>query len=261
MFTPDFKKLRVALRSCCDRGSDLRRDQCRPSHPLTVGQSKSDVYPYQDEDWLRYLLPALFENRGYNRIMLVGESAVRENLLYEEFDQAFPKMRTFQGGLSVGTVDDLLISLEYIERVYGRKALPQVLVSGISPRFVANLPAERPFMSALELYSPYYGVEDTPSGPRLKPKSFWEGWFSWLRFVVFKQQKRYLASLSALARNFISMDSMESSRKPLSSGGRFSVPSYGSLSKPYAKSHTRPWQRVIVVGLRLTSIMIFSRCT
>jgi len=129
-------------------------------------ESNTDVYPYQDEDWLRYLLPALFVQRGYNRIMLVGDSAVRENLLYERFNRAFPKMHTFNGGLSLGTIDDLLISLEYIKRVYGREALPRVLVLGISLRYVANLPEKRPFIAALERYSPYFSIGLYPAHHR-----------------------------------------------------------------------------------------------
>lgn len=167
-------------------------------------ESRTDVYPYRDEDWLRYLLATLFDGRGQNRIMLVGESAVRENLLYEEFNRAFPNMRTFQGGLSLGTIDDVLISMEYIKQVYGRGALPEILVVGISPRFVANLPEKRPFMTSLDLYSPYFAVEETPAGARLKTKTKWEQWSSRLRFVMFKQQKRYLASLAALARDYLS---------------------------------------------------------
>jgi hypothetical protein len=177
-------------------------------------ESNTDVYPYRDEDWLRYLLPTLFEHRGDNRIMLVGESAVRENLLYERFNRAFPTMSTFNGGLSLGTVDDTLISLEYIKRAYGREALPRILILGISPRFVANLPENRPFLEALERYSPYFGIEETPSGPRLKPKTPWQAWSSWIRFILLKQQKRYNAALVAIIRDFITLRE-ESGQEPV----------------------------------------------
>jgi len=163
----------------------------------------ADVYPYRREDWLHYLLADLFKDRGQNRIMLVGESAVSQNLLSEEFNRAFPTMHTFQGGLSGGTIDDVLISLEYIKQVYGRGALPEVLVVGISPRSVANLPEIRAFMPSLDRYSPYFGVEETLNGPRLKAKTQWQGWFSWLRFVVFKQQERYQRTVAALARDYL----------------------------------------------------------
>jgi len=166
-------------------------------------ERQENVYPYKFEDWYRYLLPGLFEHRGARRIMLVGESAVRENLLYEEFNKAFPTMHTFQGGLSLGTIDDLLISLEYITKVYGRDALPEVMVLGVSPRFVANLPETRPFIDVLDGYSPYFTVEETPAGPRLQPKTQWQGWSSWARFVLFKQQQRYLGVVAALARSYL----------------------------------------------------------
>jgi hypothetical protein len=217
LFTRDFKKVRVALGAV---GVAALLYAGTNTAFLTLSswvEGHTIVYPYQDEDWLRYLLSALFENRGENRIMLVGESAVRENLLYEEFNRAFPHMQTFQGGLSAGTIDDLLISLEYIEKVYGSKALPRVLVVGVSPRFAANIPNSRPFLDSIQRYSPYFGVAETSAGPRLTPKTSWQGWFSWLRFVLFKQQKRYLASFSALARSVISIDPMESVQAPLPS--------------------------------------------
>jgi len=222
LFTQDFKKVRVAFAAVgiavlLYAGINIS---------LVVFsrwvESRTEVYPYQQEDWLRYLLADLFKDRGHNRIMLVGESAVRENLLYEEFNRAFPTMRTFQGGLSLGTINDVLISLEYIKQVYGHGALPQVLVLGISPRFVANLPESRPFMTGLDLYSPYFGVEETPAGPRLKAKTQWQNWSSWLRFVMFKQQKRYRAAVAALTRDYLgatleSHQDAESVRKPLQS--------------------------------------------
>jgi hypothetical protein len=203
LFTRDFEKFRlsaaaVGIAALLYAGLNVVL--------LTFSQwveSHTEVYPYRGEDWLRYLLADLFSDRGEHRIMLVGESAVRENLLYEEFNRAFPTMDTFQGGLSLGTMSDVMISLQYIKEVYGRGALPEVLVVGISPRFVANLPEERPLMPSIDLYSPYFGVEETPIGPRLKPKTSWERWTSSLRFLMFKQQRRYLAAIAALARDYL----------------------------------------------------------
>jgi hypothetical protein len=168
----------------------------------TAVERKGDFYPYQQEDWLRYLLPSLFQNKGRS-VMLVGESAVRENFLYEEFNKAFSPMHTFQGGMSLGTIDDVLISLEYIKRVYGRGALPKMIVLGISPRFVANVPEDRPFAAALDRYSPYFRVERTAAGPSLVAKTQWQGWFSRLRFMIYKQQERYWGAVVALARGYL----------------------------------------------------------
>jgi hypothetical protein len=203
LFTRDFRKCRIAFAAVGIAGllyGGINIGLVTLSRWI---EARAEVYPYKDEDWLRYLLGPLFKDRGHNRIMLVGESAVRENLLYEEFNKAFPTMNTFQGGLSLGTIDDLLISLDYIKRVYGRGALPQVLVVGISPRFVANIPEKRPFRRGLDLYSPYYRVEETRAGSRLKAKTQWEGFFSRLRFFTLKQQKRYLGALAVLVRQYL----------------------------------------------------------
>ncbi|MGN6716956.1 MAG: hypothetical protein ACTHLX_06150 [Candidatus Binatia bacterium] len=206
MFIQDFKKFRL---SAVAIGIVVLLYTGINAVLLTFSQwveSHTEVYPYRGEDWLRYLLADLFTDRGKNRIMLVGESAVRENLLYEEFNRAFPTMDTFQGGLSLGTMSDVMISLQYIKEVYGRGALPEVLVVGISPRFVANLPEERPLMPSIDLYSPYFAVEESAIGPHLKPKTSWEQWTSSLRFLMFKQQRRYLAAAAALARDYVSVN-------------------------------------------------------
>ena len=114
-----------------------------------------------------------------------------------------PEDAHFQGGLSLGTIDDLLISLEYIKRVYGREALPRVLVLGISPRFVANLPEQRPFLEGLERLQSIFRIEETPSGPRLKPKT--HGRHGPAGYVSFYLSSRNVicAVIVAIARDFI----------------------------------------------------------
>jgi hypothetical protein len=161
------------------------------------------VYPYRHEDWLRYLMPTLFEGRGPNRIMLVGESAVRENLLFEQFDRAFPTMRTFQGALSLGTIDDVVLALEYVEQAYGEAAMPGVLVVGVSPRFAANLPRTRPFLRSLTRYSPVFYVRWDDSGPHLEPKGRRASILGRVRFHVQKSPERYRAAVSAIVRAYL----------------------------------------------------------
>jgi len=169
-------------------------------------EGNGHAYPYRSEDWLRYLLPTLFEDRDSGLILLAGESAVRENLVYERFERAFPQMRVVQGGLSLGTFDDVLVSLQYLERVYGKEALPEVLVMGVSPRFVANLPRDQsPLVAAINRYSPYYRVARTGNGSRIVEKGTLEGWLSRARFHL-KQQARYRAALIALLRPYFRED-------------------------------------------------------
>ena len=97
------------------------------------------VYPYRDEDWLRYLLPGYFADDGRPFMMITGPSTARENLVLELFAAEFPQYRVFQGSLSLGTIEDVTLSLEYIERAHVPEALPDVLVLGTAPRFIASV--------------------------------------------------------------------------------------------------------------------------
>src|SRR4030095_10641277 len=123
-------------------------------------------YPWQNEDWLRLLLPTLWGGHRQNRILVAGPSEAREDLLYELFNESFQGLQTFQGGQSQGTFEDLVLTLEYVERVHGRSAVPHTLVLGVTPRFVANIPRGRsPPVAAIDKYSPLR-VQNGPDGPR-----------------------------------------------------------------------------------------------
>jgi hypothetical protein len=161
------------------------------------------AFPFKQEDWLRYLLPSHFEAREHKRIMLNGPSTVRENLRYERFEAAFPGYDIYQGGISAGTLEDVTASLEYIEKVYGASALPTILVLGISPRFIANLPDDRPFALGLNRYSPYYSTKQEPSRLALQPKSALDGALARARFLTLKEPERFRISFVALANRFL----------------------------------------------------------
>lgn len=164
------------------------------------------VYPYAEEDWLRHLLPHMFdrfrEGEGPH-ILVTGPSAVREAVDVDRLERAIPSARVHQGGISLGTIDDVIVSLEYIEGAYGADALPDVVLLGLTPRFVANLPDERPFLPAIDRYSPYFHVVRGPGGPSLEPKGRLAGAVSWLRFHTTKQTDRYRTAGLALAGVYV----------------------------------------------------------
>jgi hypothetical protein len=167
-------------------------------------ESTQDVYPYKNEDWLRHLLPTLYADHGEPRLLITGPSTARENLVIEVFADSFPDHEVVQGGLSLGTLSDVLLSLDHLRLVYGPESLPEVLVLGISTRFIADIPAERPFEMGLARYSPHYRVErGGTAGPRLVQKSPLEGLVARLRFLIYKQAPRYQVALSVLARPLI----------------------------------------------------------
>jgi hypothetical protein len=206
LFTRDFKKFRLVLTLLL---STLLVYVVLNLCLLCLAdwaETRANTYPYRSEDWLRYLLPTMINTDSRNRLFLLGESAVRENLIYEQFNREFPGMDTFQGALSLGTLDDALLSLDYVKCVYGNEALPKVLVLGISPRFVANIPYQgSPLVGAIKKYSPQYSVEQTAKGSCLIPKTKLEGFVSRARFLL-KQQARYHSALCAVMRHYVKED-------------------------------------------------------
>ncbi len=207
MFTRDFSKCRLVLASF---GTALLLYAA-----LTAGlqwfarvtEQRYAFYPFRTEDYLRLLLPHLFEERGSNRILFAGASDLREALICERFDEAFPGEIAFQGGVGGATFDDALLYLEYIAECYGREAVPRTLVLGITNRFVANLatvdpslsigpPAGFPQVGTVNRYSPFFRAEITPDGPMLIPKSVWES-LSARSLFLGKQPTRYRAAMAA----------------------------------------------------------------
>ncbi len=164
----------------------------------TWAERDLDAFPFKEEDWLRYLLPSRFTDTDKQRIMLAGPSTVRENLLYRQFEKAFPQYSVYPGGISLGTIDDVTASLEYIEKVYGENALPDVLVLGVSPRVIGNIPEQRPFSLGLDRYSPYYAARHTDSGIELVPKGLLDSLHARLNFLSQKQPGRFRTALLAI---------------------------------------------------------------
>lgn len=169
----------------------------------TWAERDLDAYPFKQEDWLRYLLPSRFSQPDKKRLLLTGPSTVRENLLYEEFEQAFPQYVVIQGGLSLGTLDDVTASLHFLEMAYGEQALPRLLVLGISPRFIANIPDERPFADGIDNYSPDLSASQGETGIQLAPRHFPASLYATVKFLIRKQPERYRTTMMAIAYYWI----------------------------------------------------------
>lgn len=160
-------------------------------------EASRQVYPYKWEDWLRYLLPTLWPQDSVPGLMLTGPSTARENLLVEDFAAAFPNHRVMPGAMSLGTFRDITAGLEYVEAEYGRAALPARIVLGISPRFIAEIPPDRPFPTALARYSRHWGpLVDSSAAFGLARKPAAVGATDHLRFRASRQSPRYRAVLA-----------------------------------------------------------------
>lgn len=157
-------------------------------------EASRQIYPYKWEDWLRYLVPALWPTEGPPGLMLTGPSTARENFLVEEFAGAYPRHRVLPAAMSLGTFRDITAGLEYLESEYGRAALPAVIVLGIAPRFLAEIPRDRPFPEALARYGRHYGpLVDSSAAFGLARKPLLAGMMDHLRFRTSRQSPRYRA--------------------------------------------------------------------
>lgn len=155
------------------------------------------MFPYKQESWYRFLLPSQFADRDKPVLMLTGPSTVRENLRWEQMQDAFPDYHVYQGGISLGTIEDVMIALKLIEAAYGEDALPDYVVLGLGPRFVANLPPDRPFETIVETYSPW-SVTTGPDGVEIHKKPLFRAALSKIDFLG-KQPERFRSALRAWA--------------------------------------------------------------
>jgi len=203
LFTRDSRKLRLALLALLAGLSAYLALNGALTALAANLERRGEVYPYKSEDWLRYLLPAYFDEDPRPRLLLAGPSTARENLLVEVFAREFPGYRVFQGGLSLGTLEDVVTSLHFVEQVYGSEALPDLLVLGLSPRFVAEIPDQRPFARGIDRYSRDFGTERDGQELRLVRKPFWPALRSELRFRTQKQTPRYQVALLWLMRGML----------------------------------------------------------
>jgi hypothetical protein len=137
-------------------------------------------------------------SRGAGRLLIYGPSEAREGLLPEALAEALPGVEPYQNAQSMGTLDDGLLVLEYIERAYGRPAVPDAILLGISTRFIADIrPYDSPLVEGMRRYSPHFTVPD--DGPRrLVPKSAGEALAARIRLLRL-QPDRYRRGVAAAA--------------------------------------------------------------
>jgi hypothetical protein len=245
LFTPAFKRLRLPVLA-------LGAVACAfllVSVALQAGARRvlatGEVYPYGREDWLRYLVPELWPSDG-KLLLMMGPSPAREDLLVEEFAAAFTEHRVFQGTFSLGTLGDVMAALEYVERVYGTAALPRILILGTSPRFLAEIPADRPFSIGINRYSRWYRVPGrSANGFGLEAKSALSGLFDHTEFMLRKQQPRYAAMYGWLVLRIVDWEPVARvSRQPSMQSGlmRLLLPgkAYQLGLHEYARELTAP---------------------
>jgi hypothetical protein len=135
-------------------------------------ETRLDAHLWRYEEWMQLLSPARYPVEGRSRILVVGPSESREAFWPEPFRRTLPDVRLVNDSLSLSTLEDAVTQLEYIERVYGRGALGDVLIVGVTPRFLQGYaPGDRPLPIVLNRYSPYYALDESVEPQILVRKS------------------------------------------------------------------------------------------
>ncbi len=133
------------------------------------------AYLWKEQDYLRLFSPANHAGRGRHRLLIYGPSEAREGLLPEEIAREARGLTPYQNSQSIGTLEDGLVVLRYIEGAYGPSAVPDAILLGVTTRFVGNLRTQSsPLWEGINKYSPHYRVVEDASPPSLVRRSFAE---------------------------------------------------------------------------------------
>ena len=208
-------------------------------------ESQFEAYPYRGgEEPIRWLMPTMFSKKP--DVLIVGPSAIGEDLLYEVLSRALVG-RVLTAALSNGTLDDVTIALEYVERVHGADALPDWIVFGMTPRVLANYPrnfgttrdmdAYAPLIQSINRYSPAYSVRSEQFGSALRPKSVRERWSAYRNWAT-KQQVRHRTAVLAAIEYLGDPD-------PVKIGFQDGLPYFTDLRTPLDKANWRKTARYV----------------
>ncbi len=165
-------------------------------------------HPFRQQDWLRYQLDSYLDQANREDVILVGPSAVRENVLGHGIDPKTPGARVFVAALSEGTLEDTVLGLEYIERVHGAAHVPSTIIFGVTARSIAGIhnyssfTDSSPFQYSLQRYSPHFVARPEGGEMHLAEKTMLQSWLGQVRFF-FTQRNRYRTTLYATIINLL----------------------------------------------------------
>jgi hypothetical protein len=164
----------------------------------TYAEVHLGAFLWKQQDALQLFSPHNYVNRGRGRLFIYGPSEAREAFLLEEIGPRVPGLRPYQQAQHGGTFEEGLVVLDYIERVYGKTAMPRAMLLGITVRFVANIRSEAsPLFTAIDRYSPYVRLDDSERPPRLIERPLHESVRARLALLAF-QPDRYRRGVFAV---------------------------------------------------------------
>lgn len=164
----------------------------------TYAETHWGVFLWRGEEWMELYSPASYVGRGQGRIMVIGPSEAREALIAAPFEAAIPGFEFFNDSMSFSTLEDGITQLEYIERVYGNGAFPELLILAVTQRYVLDFaPGERPLVIAINRYSPDLWLDESVEPQRLLPKQLGASLVSRVRLAG-HGSGRYRGAIQAL---------------------------------------------------------------
>jgi hypothetical protein len=159
------------------------------------------AFLWRQQDFFRLFNPQNYVGQGRGRLLIYGPSEAREGLFPEAIAPGVPGLVPYQHSQSIGTLEDGLIVLSYIERAYGASAIPDAILLGITTRFIGDLRTQAsPLQEGINRYSPHFTVMEGGHPPELVPRSA----FGALRARVALlrlQPDRYRRGLYAIGRH------------------------------------------------------------
>ncbi len=197
------------------------------------------AYLWKDQDYLRLFSPANHVGRGRHRLLLYGPSEAREGFLTEEIARTAPGLEPYQNSQSVGTLQDGVVVLHYIESAWGRSAIPDAILLGVTTRFVGNLRTQSsPLQDGINRYSPHFRVVEGSDPPVLERRTFIESLKPRLALLSL-QPDRYRRGLFAIAsrtatRAIPSLSAERRTWEPI-------APSKYLVGKYASEADTRKW--------------------
>jgi hypothetical protein len=140
---------------------------------ISLYAERRGAYLWKKDDFLRLVSPVYHVGRGPGRLLIYGPSEAREALLPEELAKFVTHLMPYQNAQSWGTLEDALVTLDYIERAYGPSAIPEAIVLGVTPRFVANIRVRDSsrLLDGINKYSPRFRVAGGGHPPALVEKT------------------------------------------------------------------------------------------
>lgn len=164
-------------------------------------EQRLDAFLWRQQDYLRLFNPDNYVGQGRGRLLIYGPSEAREGLFPEAIAPGVPDLEPFQHSQSIGTLEDGLIVLSYIERAYGPSAIPEAMLLGITTRFIGDLRTRpSPLQQGIDRYSPHFKMEAGSSPPALVPRSRLEVLRARVALLTL-QPDRYRRGLYAIARH------------------------------------------------------------